>query len=108
MITKGINFPPAMKRVMSKLPLMIDCEEFEAFIIAYFDGEITARQRFIFNMHLRVCRECREYLRAYEASMTLARASAASVETELPEVPEDLIVAVVDALRDGDGSDSGS
>lgn len=108
MITKGINFPPAVKRVMSKLPLMIDCQEFEAFIIAYFDDELPPRQRFIFNMHLRVCRECREYLRAYQASMTLARASAVSVETDLSEVPEDLIVAVVDALRDDDGSDNGN
>ncbi|QLC20769.1 zf-HC2 domain-containing protein [Parasphingopyxis sp. CP4] len=108
MITKGINFPPAMKRVMSKLPLMIDCQEFETFIIAYFDDELTPRQRLIFNMHLRVCRECREYLRAYQASMTLARASAASAETELPELPEDLIVAVVDALSDGDGPDRDS
>ena len=108
MITKGINFPPAMKRVMSKLPLMIDCQEFETFIITYFDDELTPRQRFIFNMHLRACRECREYLRAYEASMTLTRTSAVSAETELPEVPEDLIVAVVDALRDENSSDSDS
>lgn len=105
MITKGINFPPAIKRVMSKLPLMIDCQQFETFIIAYFDDELTPRQRFIFNMHLRVCRECREYLRAYEASMTLTHASAAPAE--LPEVPEDLVVAVVDALNEGNGSDPG-
>lgn len=100
MITKGINFPPAVKRVMSKMPLMIGCREFEEFIVAYFEDELTSRQRFIFDMHLRVCRECREYLRAYEAAMTLAKGAGEARGDDLPEVPEDLVAAVVDALKE--------
>lgn len=100
MIAKGINFPPAVKRVMSKMPLMIDCRDFEAFIIAYFEDELTPKQLFIFNTHLRVCRECREFLRAYKATMDLASGAHGLPIADLPEVPEDLIAAVIDALGD--------
>lgn len=89
-----------MRRIhgaMFKLPLMITCEEFEGFILAYLDGELSGRQKSIFEMHLRVCRDCREYLRAYRATMQLTR----SAETEAPDlseqVPDDLVKAVLDA-----------
>ncbi|MCG8404340.1 MAG: zf-HC2 domain-containing protein, partial [Phycisphaerales bacterium] len=51
--------------VMFKLPLMISCREFEAFIVDYLDDQLPARQRKIFEFHLKICRECRDYLAAY-------------------------------------------
>ena len=86
--------------VMFKLPLMITCEAFEDFILAYLEDELTGRQKFIFEMHLKVCRECRDYLKAYRASMDLAKDSfdlpnAVSME----EVPEDLVRAVIEARK---------
>ncbi|WP_282608839.1 anti-sigma factor [Pelagibius sp. Alg239-R121] len=83
---------------MFKLPLMITCNEFEDFVLAYLEEELPAHQCTIFKMHLKVCRECREYLRAYEASMTLTKASLKTEETDLPEsVPQDLVAAVLAA-----------
>lgn len=85
--------------MMFRLPLMIDCEEFETFIIDYLEGTLPKRKRTVFKLHLKICRECREYLRAYENTMNLAKA-----QTDIPfsemgmgDVPEDLIKAVLAA-----------
>ena len=85
---------------MFRMPLMITCREFEDFIIAYFEGGLTNHQRRLFEIHLRFCRECREYLAAYKASMEAAKQGLADDATALPEdVPEDLVAAVI-ASRD--------
>ena len=87
-----------IRGVMFKLPLMITCEEFEAFILAYLDGELSAKQKFVFEMHLKVCSECRDYLKAYLAAVELAKSSVQNEESALlDEIPADLIQAVVDA-----------
>ncbi len=87
-----------IRGIMFKLPLMITCVEFEEFIIAYLDDELSSRQRRIFEFHLAVCAECRDYLAAYKAAMTVTRDAlgAQSAET-LANVPEDLVAAVLAA-----------
>lgn len=90
---------PKLKRrlhgMMFKLPMMITCEAFEDFILAYLESELSGRQKFIFEMHLKLCRECRDYLKAYKTALELAKSSGA-----LPQkVPEDLVTAVL-AARD--------
>jgi predicted anti-sigma-YlaC factor YlaD len=85
--------------MMFKLPLMITCDAFENFILAYLEDELTARQKFTFETHLKLCRECRDYLQAYKTSLELAKA-ACKDDGGLPEeVPEDLVAAVL-AARD--------
>lgn len=83
---------------MFKLPMMISCVEFEEFILAYLDGELSSTQRRIFEFHMAVCRECREYLAAYKATMTITRDAIDAETTEmLANVPEDLVSAVLAA-----------
>lgn len=99
------NKKPSMTRrlhgMMFKLPLMISCNEFEDFIVAYLDGELSRQKVFVFELHLKVCQECRDYLAAYKASMALTKsAMAADKQAELEAVPQDLISAVL-AARDG-------
>lgn len=94
---------PLMRRihgVMFKLPLMITCEEFEEFILAYLENDLSATQKFVFEMHLKVCRECREFLAAYQSAMTLTK-GALEEETKFDtqDVPEDLIQAVLAAQK---------
>lgn len=84
--------------VMFKLPYMITCEVFEDFVLAYLEDELPAKQRFVFEMHLKLCRECREYLEAYRTAMTLAKHGFDAREP-LENVPEDLIKAVMDARK---------
>lgn len=96
--------PDSMMRrlhgMMFKLPLMISCDDFENFILAYLDDELLPRQKFVFELHLKVCRECRDYLKAYKASMTVAAmAMKAESQAKLENVPEDLVAAIL-AARD--------
>lgn len=83
-----------------KLPLMITCHEFESFILAYLEDELSTRQKFVFELHLKMCQECREYLAAYRASLELPRGAIEQDQISLQnEIPEDLIKAIL-AARD--------
>lgn len=86
--------------MLNHMPLMITCREFEAFILAYLEGELSGRQRFVFDMHLKVCRECRDYLVAYRRTIEVAKRAFDDEDAPVPDnVPEDLIKAVL-AARD--------
>lgn len=86
--------------MMKHMHKMITCAEFESFIGAYFDQTLPAKQRKLFELHLRFCRECRDYLAAYERSIELGRATLGDASDAIPEaVPEDLIRAILDARK---------
>jgi predicted anti-sigma-YlaC factor YlaD len=83
-----------------KLPYMIACDEFEDFIIAYLEGDLSKKQGFVFELHLKMCRECRDYLKAYQASMELAKSALKADDILLQEmVPQDLVEAVITARK---------
>ena len=92
---------PTLRRrihgVMFKLPGMISCREFEDFVLAYLEEELSSTQRRIFEMHLRLCRECREYLEDYRKTLSATRNLSLVEKDALEEVPEDLITAILDA-----------
>ncbi len=89
-----------IRSIMFKLPLMITCAEFEDFIIAYLDGELNAGQKRIFELHLAMCRECRDYLAAYRSAMTITRDTLDGQTADvLEDVPEDLVSAVLAARQ---------
>ena len=85
--------------MLRKIHGMINCKEFEEFVLGYLDGEISSRQRSVFERHMRICRECRDYLAAYQRAIEVGRSAlASSPDDPLPaEVPEDLINAILDA-----------
>ena len=77
---------------------MITCREFEEFILAYLDGELPARQANRFEWHLRLCRECREYLAAYRRAIEVGEAVLGAARDAVPDdVPEDLVKAILDS-----------
>jgi len=77
---------------------MITCREFEEFVLSYLDGELPARQARIFEWHLRICRECREYLAAYRRTIELGEAVLGPAHEAVPDdVPEDLVRAILDS-----------
>ncbi len=77
---------------------MITCREFEDFVIDYLDGQLSERHRRVFEMHIRLCRECREYLTAYQQSIEAGRAVFSASDDPVPDdVPEDLINAILKA-----------
>lgn len=85
-----------IKGVMFRLPMMITCERFETFLGDYIDGTLPPDQRRKFELHLRVCRECRDYLAAYQAARAATRmAFAKDLTVDLGEAPADLVQAVL-------------
>ena len=90
-----------MKGVMLKHgPRMITCREFDDFVLDYLDDTLPAGQRKIFELHLKICRECRDYLATYRRSIELGKAVFQQTDQAVPEdVPEDLVRAIL-AARD--------
>lgn len=88
-----------LKGVMLKrMHSMITCVEFESFVLEYLDNTLPDHQRKIFELHMRLCRECREYLAAYQRSMEIGQSFLGPADGELPtDVPEDLIRAILSA-----------
>ena len=79
-------------------PMMMTCAEFETFVLEYLSGSLPRRQKRIFELHLKICRECRDYLEAYRRSVKLGRAVFETPAAPLPEdVPEDLVNAILAA-----------
>jgi len=77
---------------------MLTCREFEEFVLCYLDGELEPKQKKVFERHLRLCRECREYLEAYKRTVEIGQAVLAQGNGPVPgDVPEDLIKAVLDS-----------
>ncbi len=89
-----------LRAVLTKLPLMLTCAEFEAFVLDYFDGTLPAKQRATFKMHLMVCEDCQRYLAAYKRSVEMGKAAFKDPHASVPdEMPEDLVQAILAAKR---------
>ena len=86
--------------MLKRMHGMITCREFEEFVLRYLDDELPTKQKKIFEWHLRICRECREYLAAYKRTIEIGKAALGSADESVPDdVPEDLIRAVLDARK---------
>lgn len=84
--------------MLKRMHRMITCKEFEEFVLDYLDDQLPDRQKSVFEFHLRICRECRDYLAAYKHTIEIGRAVLAPSDDPVPEdVPEDLIAAILDA-----------
>ncbi len=82
---------------LKRVHYMITCKEFEDFILRYLEGDLSGKQKSVFEWHLRLCRECREYLAAYQRAAEVAAVLPGEDEPVSDDVPEDLIRAVLDA-----------
>ena len=79
---------------------MITCLEFENFVHSYLDDTLPAKQRKLFEWHMRICKECRDYLVAYRRTIELGQATLGGAGQPVPpDVPEDLIRAILDASK---------
>ena len=86
--------------MLKRMHRMITCAEFEDFVLSYLEGELPARQRSMFEWHIRLCRECREYLAAYQRAMELGRIVMSPPDEPVSEdVPEDLVKAILEARK---------
>jgi predicted anti-sigma-YlaC factor YlaD len=85
------------------------CRELIEFLDEYEAGTQPPQVRAEFERHLRVCLECRDYLKTYRDTLALARRAACEEHGDrLPDdVPEDLIEAVLAARRAGGAGRAG-
>ena len=73
---------------------MLTCRELTEFLDDYFAGALAADRRAVFDRHLAVCPDCRNYLASYRATVRLVKAAG---EVAMQGVPEGLVKAVVAA-----------
>lgn len=84
--------------VLKHVHRMITCKEFEDFVLDYLEDDLPAAQRSVFELHMRLCSECRVYLAAYRRAQELGDAALGPDEEAVPDdVPEDLVKAILDA-----------
>ena len=90
-------------KLMQHGPLMMTCREFDEFILDYLDGRLSRRDRLMFDLHMRICKACRDYVENYKQTIALEKAAFADPDASaLSEVPEALVRAVMAARADAD------
>lgn len=75
--------------------LSTKCAEITDFLTDYFDGELEADVRKVFDFHVNACRECRCYLDSYATTMKRAKECA----TPQAAPPQALIDAILAARK---------
>jgi len=84
---------------MSSKP-SLTCRQMADFLMDYVNDELESSVRSRFEVHLHRCPNCVRYLETYTATTRLCRSAFLVDETEVPrEIPEDLVNAILDALR---------
>ncbi len=79
----------------------LTCQQLIEFIAGYRDNGLSADQRDEFERHLAVCPSCVAYLKTYEQTVLLAKAS---VDEPVPdEIPDPLVKAILEARRKENG-----
>jgi anti-sigma factor RsiW len=79
----------------------ITCQQLIDFIASYRENALTRDQRSEFERHLDVCPSCVAYLKTYEQTVLLAKASADEAVPD--EIPEPLVKAILEARLKSDG-----
>lgn len=84
---------------------MITCRQLTDFLIDYFEGQLPEEEHRRFQEHLDACGDCADYLHSYRQTVELTRDLCGDSEQLPPEVPDDLVTAILEAQRGG-GSQS--
>lgn len=75
----------------------MNCEELIRALVDYVEGSLSAEELQAIASHLALCDGCAGYLRTYEVTIRLEKATA---RIDPDDVPEELVQAVL-AARDG-------
>jgi hypothetical protein len=81
-------------------PHQITCAEFERFVIDYYEGQLSARQRSVFDFHMRICPMCDVHFQSYVKAIEMGRRAFQEEDAARPaELPKDLVMAILEARR---------
>ncbi|MEM1269507.1 MAG: zf-HC2 domain-containing protein [Bacteroidota bacterium] len=79
-------------RLMNRL-MITSCEEIEEFLYAYVEDELDPGTRRRFDMHLRMCPQCKTYLQQYRRTVSIC------ADLPAPEAPKELADTTMEFLR---------
>jgi anti-sigma factor RsiW len=78
----------------------MNCREFTEFLHEYLFGNLSATERAEFENHLAECPWCVAYLDSYQKTIQLEQAAFTAEEAPVPpDVPEELVQAILSARR---------
>ena len=78
------------------------CRELADFLDDYLAGELTAERRMVFDGHLLLCVDCRNYLDSYRRTIELGKQAFEDDAAPVPaEIPSGLVNAILKARRMG-------
>jgi anti-sigma factor RsiW len=78
----------------------VTCREVADFLMDYLDGDLSPTQREVFEKHLKLCPECVAYMQSYEITIKASKsAGAQSDDRDAPEVPDELVRAILAARK---------
>jgi anti-sigma factor RsiW len=75
----------------------VTCRDFAEFLTDYLDKELSPAARARFEEHLSACPDCVAYLSGYQRVTELARIACSDEDSIPPDVPEELVQAVLSA-----------
>ena len=78
----------------------LTCRQIDNFLMDWLDGKLGPRQSKSFEHHLSICAECVAYVDSYRKTVAMGKdAFARPHDTPPPEVPAELVQAIVRAAR---------
>ena len=75
------------------------CRDFVDFLMDYLDGSLGASERGVFESHIDDCPACLTYLDTYRETVRLGTRVCRSDDELPPDVPEELVQAILSARR---------
>ena len=75
------------------------CRELVEFLMEYLDGALGASERSVFEGHIEDCPACMNYLETYRETVRLGNSVCAPDGGLPPDVPEELVQAILSARR---------
>jgi anti-sigma factor RsiW len=79
------------------------CSEVDKRLDDYHDGKLDPGDRKRFERHMRFCRPCRDYLKAYERTIALTRDVTKIEPADEPRLPDAVIQSILARQRDERG-----
>ncbi len=71
---------------------MLSCREFDEFMIDYLEGGLPVWRRCLCWVHVKMCRECAEFVRQYRRTVELGLDAFDAPDAPVPDsVPEELV-----------------
>ncbi len=75
---------------------MLTCKEFDDFMIDYLEGRLPVWQKYLCWLHVKMCRECANFIRQYRRVIMLGQRAFDYSDGAVPDsVPEELVKAAL-------------